>query len=166
MTPQEWIEKVEEPECAAAFYATQKVHKQAFVTEGAQHLSAALEEIARLQAQLSRAERVVVPEWSANDFAMERVKPGSYIDGDLRAIFRNAEAGYRFAASRVNSVPASRVLNDGEMPIAYDLAESALECISEACRRHLSGHGMHADEEWRITARDLQDALRSQGKDS
>jgi len=83
------------------------------------------DEIAQLKEQLSQAkeERVVVPEWSVNDFALSCVAPGSYIDGDLRAIFRNAEAGYRLAASRAHSVPASRVLKDGE--VAVDAAELA-----------------------------------------
>lgn len=111
MTPQAWIEKYNEGfELSFAELGT-------YMDEGLQHLAAALEEIARLQAELAQAERVVVPEWSANDFALSCVELGSYIDRDLRAIFRNAEAGYKFAASRAHSVPASRVLKDGERAV-------------------------------------------------
>ena len=55
MTPQEWIE------------STKRRWDSGHLYEGAQHLAAALEEIARLQAQLSQAERVVVlkAEWEA-----------------------------------------------------------------------------------------------------
>lgn len=130
-------------------------------------------EVSRLQAQLSQvqAERVVVPAWSANDFARECVSPGSYIDRDLRAVFRNAEVGYRFAASRAHSVPSSRVLKDGE--VAVDAAEWEAMCDigfdPEPCR--LDHHGYCQEHNWfrenPCPTAILQNlyALRAQGKE-
>lgn len=152
MKPQEWIE------------STKRRWDSGHLYEGAQHLAAALEEIARLQAQLSQAERVVVPEWSANDFALERVEQGSYIDRDLRAIFRNAEAGYKFAASRAHSVPASRVLKDGEVAVSRaDLIEMVSNANACAYRPHSCEHSdIHAHS--KAKAR-IADALRAQGNE-
>lgn len=97
MTPQEWIESTK-----------LRWGDSGHLYEGAQHLAAALEEIARLQAQLAQAERVVVP-----------------------------ECGYRFNTHCLCAVPASRVLKDGEVAVgaatmtAYRSALSLAEFASE-----------------------------------
>ena len=80
MKPQEWIKCVRE--------AAEQLENLEFLQEGTTHLATALEEIARLQAQLSQAERVVVP-----------------------------ECGYRFNTYCMCSVPSSRVLKDGEVAV-------------------------------------------------
>lgn len=94
MTPQEWIESARFVDTAGSLRPSVEVREHCFVTEGANHLAAALEEIARLRAE---AGRVVVPELTP--------------DGMSTAAFVE---GYRFAASRAHSVPAGRVLKDGE----------------------------------------------------
>ena len=86
MSPQEWIE------------STKRRWDSGHLYEGAQHLAAALEEIARLQAQLSQAERVVVP-----------------------------ECGYRFNTYCMCSVPSSRVLKEGEVAVEREEWEAARE---------------------------------------
>ena len=79
------------------------------------------EEIARLRAE---AGRVVVPELTKDDLDREigedlwkYATPGSRITNEAAGMRdrRKLEfsAGYRFAASRAHSVPASRILKDG-----------------------------------------------------
>lgn len=84
MTPQDWINK-------ARTVDEDKEHTEQLLEEGAQHLAAALAEIARLRAQLSQAERVVVP-----------------------------ECGYRFDTYCMCAVPSSRVLKDGEVAVTRE----------------------------------------------
>ena len=76
MKPQEWIESTK-----------RRWGDSGHLYEGAQHLAAALEEIARLQAQLAQAEA-------------ERVV-----------------CGYRFNTYCMCALPASRVLKDGEVAV-------------------------------------------------
>lgn len=120
MTPQEWIKDVRE----SIERDDEPRPLLEYLKVGADHLAAALEEIAergaankvgaeieallRLEITRLRAEagRVVVPELTP--------------DGMSTAAFVE---GYRFATSRAHSVPSSRVLNDGE--VAVDARELA-----------------------------------------
>ena len=70
-----------------------------------------LDHITQLEAQ--RGGAVVVPAWDVNAFALASVKSGTYAEGDLRDALKNAELGYNFAVSRIQSIPADRVLTDG-----------------------------------------------------
>ena len=83
MKPEEWVS------------STHKRWDSGHLYEGAQHLAAALEEIARLQAQLAQAERVVVP-----------------------------ECGYRFNTHCLCAIPSSRVLKDGEVAVQSEYFEA------------------------------------------
>lgn len=162
MNPQEWIEKVAEYEDAAAqtrgIFLGQTVR---FAREGAQHLAAALAEIARLKAQLSQAERVVVPEsvrsagqkLSNIAFNMKQM--------DAHANWKNTldEAQKEWDLA-IRSVPASRVLKEGE--VAVTRAELAP-------LRIIANHFSRGDREWILEytvpvemALDALDALRSQ----
>ena len=95
MTPQEWI------------VSTKRRWVSGHLYEGAQHLAAALEEIARLQAQLSQAERVVVP-----------------------------ECGYRFNTHCMCAVPSSCVLKDGEVAVRPEDWDAAREWEYDGMRIH------------------------------
>lgn len=167
MTPQEWIKCVPDFDAAGNYTPETLVHEVPFVQEGAQHLAAALEEIAkrnyeitghrdeiaflhaklsdaeeenaRLKAQLSQAGRVVVPELVPDGMSTE-----AFADG------------YRFAASRAHSVPASRVLKDGE--VAIQESERNVLLVLE---RYARKHGPESIQ----YAIDTLDALRAQGKE-
>lgn len=91
MTPQEWIE------------STKRRWDSGHLYEGAQHLAAALEEIARLQAQLAQAVPVVMP-----------------------------ECGYRFNTHCMCAIPSSRVLKDGEVAVDAELVEEIIDKLFEA----------------------------------
>lgn len=56
MTPQEWIKCAPDFEAAGNCTPETMVHEASFVTEGAQHLAAALEEIAQLREKVAAAE--------------------------------------------------------------------------------------------------------------
>ena len=126
MKPQEWIE------------STKRRWDSGHLYEGAQHLAAALEEIARLQAQLSQAERVVVP-----------------------------ECGYRFNTYCMCSVPSSRVLKDGEVAVCtdkkrFELAALKMMTAYKVLRRE-SPNKPHADIGWMQDLLGVAlDALRTQ----
>lgn len=70
---------------------------------------------ARLEAQ--RGGAVVVAAWDVNAFALASVKAGAYAEGDLRDALKNAETGYNFAVSRIQPIPASQVLQPGEVGV-------------------------------------------------
>lgn len=121
MTPQEWIEKVAEYEDAAAqtrgIFLGQTVR---FAQEGAQHLAAALEEIARLQVQLSQAERVVVPELTSGV-----------------SFWRHANgAWYCWNGWKNIEMTQSRVLKDGEVAVRLEDWDSAREWEFDGMRIH------------------------------
>lgn len=113
-------------------------------------------EIDRLRAE---AGRVVVPELTQADLDREigedlwkYATPGSRITNEAAGMRdrRKLEfsAGYRFAASRAHSVPASRILKDGE--VAVDAEEWAAMCDlgfdPEPCR--LDHHGCCQEHNW------------------
>lgn len=169
MTPQEWIE------------STKRRWDSGHLYEGAQHLAAALEEIARLQAQLSQAERVVVPESSviipdSTDEDMESIAVmlaevgGPHLcaeQDDFQAIARTAWVCCQAHAVdwlRAHSVPASRVLKDGEVAVSRaDLIEMVSNANACAYRPHSCEHSdIHAHS--KAKAR-IADALRAQGKE-
>lgn len=58
--------------------------------------------IRRLRAMAKDTKKPVhkIPEWNPNAFATSHIASGtSFLDEDLRALFRHAEAGYRFAVA-------------------------------------------------------------------
>ena len=168
MTPQEWIE------------STKRRWDSGHLYEGAQHLAAALEEIARLQAQLAQAERVVVPESSviipdSTDEDMESIAVmlaevgGPHLcaeQDDFQAIARTAWVCCQAHAVdwlRAHSVPASRVLKDGEVAVT----RTELGPL-----RVIANHFSRGDHEWILEytvpvemALDALNALRAQGKE-
>lgn len=103
MTPQEWIE------------STKRRWDSGHLYEGAQHLAAALEEIARLQAQLSQAERVVIPEPSQDEWL--RIAADARSANTVDFLSGAAAYGLWLRGKMVDSVPASRVLKDGEVAV-------------------------------------------------
>lgn len=141
MTPQEWINHA------------RAIDEILFVREGATHLAAALEEITRLRAE---AELVVVPEFDASDalhFA-ESFENAGNLGG--QAVFLSS---WLAAEMRVNSVPASRVLKDGEWEAAGNLLFSARAACVEC---ETSGE---CDMSAVMKAAKAWDAIRSQGKE-
>lgn len=194
MTPQEWID------------ATQRRFPGGCHTaEGAQHLASALKEIARLQAQLSQAERVVVPEltdgivselWeehstiagkrekasfaegchATNRWFLRNLNPQAYreIISEIRDEFLcdgvicdgaalRCEAVRR--ASRAHSVPASRVLKDGEVAVQESLLRAGQTLSNIAFNMKQLDT---IPEDWRAKLKSSQeawDALRAQGKE-
>ena len=107
MKPEEWVS------------STHKRWDSGHLYEGAQHLAAALEEIARLQAQLAQAVPVVVP-----------------------------ECGYRFNTHCLCAVPSSRVLKDGEVAVAREEWEAMCDLgfDPEPCR--FDSHGYCQEHNW------------------
>ena len=92
MKPQEWIKCVRE--------AAEQLENLEFLQEGTTHLAAALEEIDRLQAQLSQAERVVPELTSGVSF------------------WRHANgAWYCWNGWKNIEMTQSRVLKDGEVAV-------------------------------------------------
>lgn len=131
MTPQGWIDSAKQ--------ADSQLENLWFIAEGATHLAAALEEIARLRAE---AGRVVVPELTRADLDREigedlwkYATPGSRITNEAAGMRdrRNLEfsAGYRFATSRAHSAPSIRVLKDGECAVS----EAELEILRKIASR-------------------------------
>lgn len=178
MTPQEWIKCVPDFDAAGNYTPETLVHEVPFVQEGAQHLAAALEEIAkrnyeitghrdeiaflhaklsdaeeenaRLKAQLSQAGRVVVPELVPDGMSTE-----AFVDG------------YRFAQSRANSVPASRVLKDGEVAVSGEELEElrTLETCERLRNKVNEGRTGYIGIGGAVACLARLDALRAQGKE-
>ena len=110
----------------------------AWMTLDVLELLDALESAQKEIADLKRG-GVVVPEWNANAFALACVASGTYADGDLRAAIRNAEVGYNFAISRLRTIPADRVLGEGEVAVdrgwrdlVGQLHMTAIDFVNEA----------------------------------
>ena len=103
------------------------------------------------------ARAVVVPAWDVNAFALACVKEGAYAEGDLRNAIKNAEMGYNFAVSRAYTIPADRVLGDGEVKMEVcerDCREDDDEAL-EILR--VCGYGQQAEMlEVAIKAHDLR----------
>ena len=125
MKPQEWIE------------STKRRWDSGHLYEGAQHLAAALEEIARLQAQLAQAERVV------------------------------PECGYRFNTHCLCAIPSSRVLKDGEVAVLKAEWEAAGNLLFSARTAWVECETSGECDMSAVTkAAKAWDALRAQGKES
>lgn len=128
MTPQEWIQDVRE--------SIERDDEPRLLLEnlkvGADHLAAALEEIAYIRPILEaseaecrrREEQDLV--WRTkytlleNEIARLRAEAGRVVVPELTPDGMSTAAfveGYRFAASRAHSVPSSRVLKDGEVAV-------------------------------------------------
>ena len=113
--------------------------------------------LAREVVRLREAQAVVVPAWDVNAFAVACVKEGAYAEGDLRNAIKNAEMGYNFAVSRAYTIPADRVLGDGEVKMEIcerdcrEDDEDALEVL------RVCGYGQQAEMlEVAIKAHDLR----------
>jgi hypothetical protein len=113
--------------------------------------STACKEIARLKAQLSQAERVVVPELTEVD--VRTALMSNAIDVDVEGVTPRLN---RILTSRAHSVPASRVLKDGE--VAIQESERNVLLVLE---RYARKHGPESIQ----YAIDTLDALRAQGKE-
>lgn len=115
-------------------------------------------EISRLQAELAQVREVVVPELMDDDY-----KEVKTVRAEDDLYFR---VGYNLAASRAHSIPASRVLKDGEVAIPeksfrdlqhfHEIRDAAIHAVA---------HGLSNGPFRTKSLLMLRDALRAQGKE-
>lgn len=129
------------------------------------------QENAELQAQLAQAERVVVPELLSSEIEAYYLESVHAIPADIDAkerewCFKDCRWAYNLAASRSHSVPASRVLKDGEVAIPeksfrdlqhfHEIRDAAIHAVA---------HGLSNGPFRTKSLLMLRDALRAQGKE-
>lgn len=138
MTPQKWIESAKQ--------ADSQLENIWFITEGAAHLAAALEEIAKRDAEIARlraeAGRVVVPEIPTWDDCEAKVIRGEkrtalekfVQDHDWQKNDTQFRDGLEavFDELRTHSVPSSRVLKDGEVGVPAEEWVVSIELLEAA----------------------------------
>jgi len=150
MTPQEWIKDT-----------LNRWPAGHHVAEGATHLAAALEEIARLRAD---AGRVVAPELRGlTDEQAQAIADTFAIETTKYTVFRVWAIAQDQVACN-GSVPAGRVLKDGEVAVREAEWQAANQFVT--LQRKIDGGGDVDEEvEWHkglIRAEKKLDALRTQ----